>query len=292
MKFLITGASGQLGREWCMMLENSGHEFIGLSSASLDIRDATLVQNRLRTFTPDILINCAAYTNVDKAEDEAGKAHAVNKTGVKHLAFVCRSMGIRLVHYSTDYVFSGAKEDRSNYPDGYPEDAFRSPVNLYGESKYAGELTLEESGCDYLLLRVSWLCGAHGSNFVRKILELSETREELAVVEDQIGSPAFTFDVAEKSLELLRQNRSGTFHVSSSGVLSWADLAEEVFRLNGISTNVRRVPSSEYQTIAKRPSYSLLSKQKLEAVGIKALEWKSGLKRLLNEIGTENSRKP
>lgn len=292
MKILITGASGQLGSEWCNILKKSGDEFIAMSSTDLDIRDATQVHKSLEKVAPDILVNCAAYTDVDKAELEGGKTHAVNEAGVRHLAIACKSMGIRLVHYSTDYVFSGAKEDQLRYPDGYTEDAFRSPVNLYGESKYAGELALEESGCAALLIRVSWLCGAHGPNFVRKMLELSKTRNELAVVEDQIGSPAFTFDVAKKSLELLRQNRSGTYHISSSGVLSWADLAEEVFRASGVKTIVKRVPSTEYRTVAKRPHYSLLSKQKLVAIGIRPLEWKSGLKKLLNEIGTESSHKP
>ncbi|MCC5942630.1 MAG: dTDP-4-dehydrorhamnose reductase [Balneolaceae bacterium] len=284
MHYLITGAGGQLGKEWVLYAGENGLSFSAYTSSRLDITDKSRVVEVLESESPDVVINCAAYTKVDKAESDREKAFSVNEEGVKNLAVFCKNAGIKMVHYSTDYVFPGELADRSKFPDGYPEDAVCKPVNVYGASKRAGEVALEESGCDYLLIRVSWLCGRHGGNFVKTMLRLAKERDEISVVDDQFGSPAFTFDVARKTDALLKQNANGMYHISSSGLISWADYAEQIFLDSGLSTSVKRITTAEFPTEAKRPAYSLLSNKKMESAGIKPLDWKDGLDRLLMQL--------
>lgn len=288
MKFLVTGATGQLGREWVQFLEEKQLHFEAFSSGELDITDGNETEEKVKEVRPEVVINCAAYTNVDGAESESNKAFLVNETGVKNLATSCQSIGAILVHYSTDYVFSGSDEDRANYPNGYPEEAETKPVNVYGKSKRAGEKKLEEAECEWLLIRVSWLCGRYGSNFVKTMLRLGAERDTLKIVDDQIGCPSLAFDVVEKSYQLLEGNKQGIFHISCDGKLSWADFAEEIFNQKGVEVEVNRIPSDEYPFVAERPRYTLLSNQKAEKAGLRILPWKEGLKRLLEQV--EESR--
>ena len=284
MKFLITGANGQLGREWIQFLELKGEPFDAFGSKKMDITDSDQVRTRMEECRPDIVINCAAYTNVDKAEIEQELAHSVNETGVEHLVSACLEFNCKLVHFSTDYVFPGSFEDGSKFPDGYPEDAEKRPVNAYGRSKRAGEIVIEKSALDSLLIRVSWLCGPFGNNFVKTMLRLAETRDELSVVDDQKGSPTYTFDVVDKTYQLLNMSKSGVYHISSRGKISWADFPEEIFKQANIAITLYRIPSSEFPTKAKRPAFSLLSTQKLEKEGLKVLAWKEGLSVLLKKL--------
>jgi len=284
MKFLITGANGQLGREWIQFLELKGEPFDAFGSKKMDITDSDQVRTRMEECRPDIVINCAAYTNVDKAEIEQELAHSVNETGVEHLVSACLEFNCKLVHFSTDYVFPGSFEDGSKFPDGYPEDAEKRPVNAYGRSKRAGEIVIEKSALDSLLIRVSWLCGPFGNNFVKTMLRLAETRDELSVVDDQKGSPTYTFDVVDKTYQLLNMSKSGVYHISSRGKISWADFTEEIFKQANIAITLHRIPSSEFPTKAKRPAFSLLSTQKLEKEGLKVLAWKEGLSVLLKKL--------
>lgn len=282
MKFLITGAGGQLGREWVNFLaSNDDHEAIALTSAEMNITNQQNVTNILKSKKPDVVINCAAYTAVDRAESEPEPALGVNRDGVKYLAGACAENGAILVHYSTDYVFPGRAHDRRKYPEGYPENADRDPVNRYGESKLAGELELEKSEARWLLIRVSWLCSPSGANFVNTMLRLGSEREEVSVVDDQIGSPSFTFDVVDKTMTLLEKEKTGTFHISCSGNLSWADFAEEIFLQQKMDTSVARVTSSEYKTEAARPAFSLLATGKIRSEGLMPIHWKDGLRKLL-----------
>ena len=284
MKFLITGANGQLGREWVQFLELNGEPLDAFGSAALDITDSDQVKARIEECRPDVLINCAAYTNVDDAEDEQELAHSVNEKGVENLVTACLKYNCKLVHFSTDYVFPGSFEDGSKFPDGYPEDAEKRPVNAYGRSKRAGEIVIEKSTLDSLLIRVSWLCGPFGNNFVKTMLRLAETRDELSVVDDQKGSPTYTFDVVDKTYQLLNMSKSGVYHISSRGKISWADFTEEIFKQANIAITLYRIPSSEFPTKAKRPAFSLLSTQKLEKEGLKVLAWKEGLSVLLKKL--------
>ncbi len=284
MKYLVTGASGQLGSEWLRYFRENQIPFTGYNSAQFDITDKYSAEQIIDEDKPDVVINCAAYTKVDQAESEPDKAFLVNETGVKNLAEACSKRGINLIHYSTDYVFSGAKKDRERYPDGYPEDAPSDPINIYGKSKRAGEIVLENSSANWLLIRVSWLCGASGSNFVKTMLMLSEARDRIDVVSDQTGSPSFTFDVVEKTIQLMQKELTGIFHVSSRGEISWADFAREIFELSGKTTDVQNISSSEFPVAAKRPSFSLLSNQKIISAGLKPADRREALKRLLQQI--------
>ncbi len=284
MKYLITGANGQLGREWVRYLSAKNADVTATTSEQLDITDSDSVTKVIDEVAPDVVINCAAYTKVDLAESDFEGALSVNRDGVKNLINACANRVIKLVHFSTDYVFSGSEEDRDVFPTGYPEDAKTDPINRYGYSKRAGEIELEKSDIDWLLIRVSWLCGSQGSNFVNTMLRLGKEHGVVSVVEDQTGSPSYTFDVVEKTDQLLKKDLNGIYHVSSSGEVSWADFAEAIFLEKGQQTTLNRITTAQFKTIAKRPSFSLLNKDKMIKKGLKALDWHEGLKRLMVEM--------
>lgn len=284
MEYLVTGAGGQLGREWTKFLSGTDCSFTAYHSGNLDITDQATVEETLQKEKPDVVINCAAYTKVDQAENEQKKAFLVNEAGIKNLVEGCKKINAKLVHYSTDYVFSGDPDDREVYPRGYTEDAEPDPVNAYGESKRAGEIVLQNSGISWLLIRVSWLCGAEGKNFVKTMIRLADEKKSLNVVNDQLGAPSFTFDVVEKTDRLLQMNKEGIYHISSSGEITWADFAKEIFKQTGQQAVVNEVPSSEFVTEAQRPGYSLLSNRKIETFGGGQIDWKAGLQTLIRQI--------
>lgn len=287
LKIAITGSSGQLGREWCRFLEEKRgeSEVLPLSSGQLDITDAEGVVRTLDRLNPDIVINCAAYTDVDGAEDDHGSAFAVNEGGVRNLSRWCAVHSRRIVHYSTDYIFPGVSEDRELYPDGYPEDAGTNPINTYGASKLAGESALKESGAPFLILRTSWLCGIYGNNFIRTMLRLAGEREEISVVDDQFGSPSFTENVVFNTWALIEQGKQGVFHITSSGLASWYEFASEIFAKTGRNVKLNPVPSARFPVKAKRPAYSKLSTKKLaEIPGCKVEDWGVALGRYLKQM--------
>lgn len=285
MRILITGGNGQLGSEWVRYLNKQGVEFIALPSSDLDITDYEDVRRVLSNLKPDRIINCAAYTNVDQAEDEQEKAFAVNEGGVRNLGDYCASKGIKLIHFSTDYVFPGTEEDYEKYPEGYTEDHPTNPINTYGESKLAGEKAIEISGCDYLIIRVSWLCGKYGNNFVKTMLRLASERDQLSVVHDQYGCPTFTQNVVENGWVLLENNISGTYHMTSKGKITWYDFAKEIFTQSKTDVKLEPVSSTEFPVKAKRPSFSLLSTRKIANIpDISLIDWKKGLINLLAEL--------
>lgn len=287
MKFLITGAAGQLGREWVHFLNEKGFSYEAFSSSELDITDRKQVDGKLSEINPDAVINCAAYTDVDGAESDSKKAFRVNETGVQHLVHACEAVDAKLIHFSTDYVFSGSGEDKRKYPNGYPEEAETRPINVYGKSKESGEKILRQSKCEWMLIRVSWLCGRYGNNFVKTMLRLAAGRDELQVVADQIGCPSIAFDVVEKTFQLHEKDLTGIFHISCEGKISWADFAEEIFEQSGLEVNVDRITSEQYPFTATRPMFTLLSKKKLKKSGKDVLEWKLGLSELLDQIEEE-----
>jgi len=284
MDILITGAGGQLGREWVDYLEGRSHNIYAFGSNRLDITKPKQIEEVFDEYSPDLVINCAAYTNVDKAEDEPEKAFLINEGGVKNLASACKERRIKLVHFSTDYVFSGSEKDARTFPDGYPEDGPINPLNVYGKSKRAGEIALENSGADWLTIRVSWLCGRYGGNFVKTMLRFAESRSELDIVKDQIGSPTFCFDVAAKTMSLIDREMSGYFHISSKGKISWYDFADKIFEITGHKIHLNPVLSSEFKTKSDRPAFSLLSTAKIESAGLKPLVWDDGLEQLIQQL--------
>jgi len=285
MRFLITGASGQLGNEWVRFLLSTKEDFTYFSSPELDITNPESIERRLIDEKPEVVINCAAYTAVDEAESENEKADLVNSIGVKYLSEICLKRGIKLVHYSTDYVFSGDKDDMQEFPEGYREDAPCKPINAYGRSKHRGEQEVLQSGVDFLLLRVSWLCGIDGSNFVKTMLKLSTEKEALNVVNDQFGVPTFCKYVVKDTYDLLEKGESGIFHLGSRGMISWYDFAQKIFQLRGISTPVNPVSSNFFNAKAKRPSFSKLDILKAQKVlGKPSISWDEGLSELLENI--------
>lgn len=285
MLVLVIGAGGQLGREWVEYCSLNNIRYEAFDSKALDITNTRELENILSEVHPDIVINCAAYTKVDQAEDEAGIAEEINSIAVGNLARICAEKDIKLVHYSTDYVFLGSEEDQKRYPEGYPEGAPKAPKNVYGRTKYNGEKAILDSKCSYLILRVSWLCGEYGNNFVKTMIRLGSEREELSVVNDQFGCPAFTNDVVSQTWELLKEARDGVFHLGSEGVISWYDFAKEIFKMKGLEVHVNPVSSNQFPTKAKRPSFSKLSTKKISTIPtVKITSWQKGLKKLVNQI--------
>ncbi len=287
MRFLITGARGQLGREWMEFLKNSDHDVFGFGSKELDITNSENILTVFEVVNPEVVINCAAYTKVDQAEDEPDVALKVNEIGVKNLAVACIEYGSKLIHYSTDYVFAGTTDDKNVFPDGYPEDADSNPVNVYGKTKRAGEKSIENLNGDWLILRVSWLCGQYGNNFVRTMLRLGKEKSEMNVVNDQLGSPSFCFDVVEKTIGLIEKKKSGYYHVSSEGAITWFQLAEKIFEMSGDSPHLNPVSSTAFASKAKRPAFSYLNTYKLKSAGLQPIFWEIGLEKLIHQITTE-----
>lgn len=285
MKFLITGANGQLGKEWVHFCKQRKISHAAFSSKELNILDEDSIRNTFEDESPDVLINCAAYTKVDQAEEEPALSGLINTEALKLLSTYCLNHKTKLVHYSTDYVFAGTKEDQNKVPEGYPEDFETNPINVYGATKRQGELAIIESGCEFLILRVSWLCGQFGHNFVKTMIRLGTERDELNVVNDQFGSPTFADQVVEQSFELITQKKDGIFHLSSEGITTWYEFAKEIFKLKKMDVKVKSVDSTAFKTKAKRPSFSKLSTKKISTISnIEIKYWQEGLQRLINTI--------
>ena len=288
MKIILLGASGQLGREWQYYFSRKQDDSIILlpyTSNQLDITHRQELAKEISSQQPQIVVNCAAYTNVDGAETDYEKAKKVNTDAVADLANICKQNNAKLVHYSTDYVFPGKEEDRKKYPDGYPEDHPAEPVNRYGQTKWEGEEAIRESGCSHLIVRTTWLCGRYGSNFVKTMLKFGRERDELRVVNDQWGSPGFADEVVANTMKLVEAEAEGTFHLTSKGLTNWADFARAIFDYAGINVSVKAIPSEEYPTEAERPKFSKLDTGKAEAVpGVSITSWQEVLKRLLSQL--------
>ena len=285
MKIVVLGAGGQLGSEWQSFLEERKMAVHPYSSGEVDITNPKEIGRVIDEVSPDLLINCAAYTDVDRAEEEREQALEVNATAVDYLARACKRREIKLVHFSTDYVFPGKKEDREKYPGGYVEDHPVSPVNWYGETKLRGEQAIRNQDGNYLIVRVSWLCGKFGSNFVTKMLSLAEEHRELRVVSDQYGSPTFTGNVVLNTFNLIQKQQVGIFHITSEGLISWYDFARAVFRIADKDVSVKAVTSDEFPTTARRPFFSKLNIEKIKKVpGTVTRNWEEGLTMLLREL--------
>lgn len=287
MKILLLGAGGQLGREWQAFFKKRGHNHTLLSytSAQLDITDSGELADEMRKQQPGVVLNCAAYTDVDGAEEQRNRARNVNAKAVAQLGRLAEELDFMLIHYSTDYVFPGNEEDRRQFPGGYAEDHPADPVNYYGQTKWEGEQAVRVTTGNHLILRISWLCGVFGSNFVKTMLRLGSEREVLQVVDDQWGSPSFAAEVVRHTWTLLEAEETGTFHSTSRGLISWFDLAKAIFEEEDITVTVKAVSSEAFPTAAERPRFSKLNTQKIESVpGCTVEEWDIGLARLLCQL--------
>lgn len=277
MRIVVTGANGMLAKTLIPVL-SEGHDVIGLTHNSLDITDRGLANQVMKDLSPDMIINCAAYTKVDKAEEEREKAFLINGIGVQNLALISSDMNIPLCHISTDYVFDGKK----NRP--YTPFDNTNPVNTYGESKLAGERYIEWIMSRFYIIRTSWLYGEGGNNFVYTILRLSKEKKELRVVNDQIGSPTSTLSLSNAIKRLIMTGAYGIYHYTddSGGGISWFDFAQEILKISSLKVNVLPIRTEEFPLPAKRPSYSVLDTEMFSIVtGYRPLNWRDSLRDFL-----------
>ena len=278
MKVLVTGASGQLGHDVCLELERRAIPFCAPTSQEMDITDREAVLRCMEDTRPDAVIHCAAYTKVDLAEVEPEKCWAVNADGTRNIAEACRKLGSSMLYISTDYVFPG---DGDRFYE--PTDPV-GPANVYGRSKLAGELAVQSLLDKYFIVRISWVFGKNGNNFVKTMLRLAETRTELNVVCDQIGSPTYTADLAPLLCDMIQTDQYGIYHAANEGICSWAEFAQEVFAQEGKDVTVRPVTTAEYAAKAQRPLNSRLSKESLRNAGLAPLPgWQDAVRRFLME---------
>lgn len=279
MKILVTGGSGQLGYDVCLELERRGIEYIAPSSKEMDITDADAVREQISAYQPDAVIHCAAWTAVDAAEDVPEQAFAVNEGGTRNIALACREIGAKMLYISTDYVLPGTGTHF------YEPDDPTGPVNVYGRSKLAGELAVKELLEKYFIVRTSWVFGEHGNNFAKTMLRLAETRDEVSVVCDQIGSPTYTVDLAPLLCDMVETERYGIYHATNEDTCSWAEFAETIFRDSGKNVKVNYITTSEYPAKAMRPLNSRLSKVCLESAGFVRLPaWGGAVSCFLEEM--------
>ncbi len=279
MKIVVTGATGQLGYDVCQVLNERGIENIGLGSKDCDIGDEAEVKALFVRERPDALIHCAAYTKVDNAEEDVERCWRVNVDGTRNLAAACRECGAKMLYISTDYVFPGDGEEYYR-----PEDAY-GPKGNYGRTKLAGELAVQALLDRYFIVRISWVFGVNGGNFVKTMLRLAETHDSLRVVADQIGSPTYTADLAPLLCDMIVTEKYGVYHATNEGVCSWADFAEAIFAAAGKTVQVQRVTTEEYGAKAPRPKNSRMSKDKLTHQGFSRLpSWQDALGRYIEEV--------
>lgn len=274
MKVLVTGAGGQLGCDVCRVLKERGVEYRGLSSKELDITDENAVKQRLSDDRPDAVIHCAAWTAVDKAETYEAQAVRVNAEGTRYIARMCRELGAKMVYISTDYVFPGSGDRPYEVGDS------TGPLNVYGRSKLLGEEAVRELLKRCFIVRTSWVFGTNGNNFVKTMLRLSESRHEVGVVCDQIGSPTYTADLAPLLCDMIKTEKYGVYHATNEGFCSWAEFAQEIFRVANKTVTVHPLPSDQYPAAAVRPLNSRLSKNALYQASFSPLPtWQSALER-------------
>lgn len=279
MNIIVTGATGQLGYDVCKVLTARGIPHVGLGSKDCDITNREAVLALFDKLQPTAVIHCAAYTKVDLAEDEPEKCWAVNADGTRNLAEACRIHHAKMLYISTDYVFPGDGEAP------YLPESSTGPKGNYGRTKLAGELAVQAMLTEYFIVRISWVFGINGSNFVKTMLKLSETHDTLTVVCDQIGSPTYTADLAPLLCDMIASEKYGIYHATNEGECSWADFSRAIFAAAGKDVTVKNVTTAEYGAKAPRPANSRMSKDKLVENGFCRLPaWQDALTRYLKEI--------
>lgn len=287
-KILITGANGQLGNE--LMRLHWGEKFVLYPTdlPSLDLQEEDAIQELVSSLRPDYIINAAAYTNVEKAEDDRETALAINATAVRYLAQAAKKWGAKIIHISTDYVFQG------NESSPYTESEIPHPINVYGETKLLGEKELEEAGCPHIILRTAWLYSSFGKNFVKTMRTLFSQRDELRVVNDQRGTPTYAKDLALAIHSILHngwhKEKEGIYHFTNLGEASWYDFAKEIHRLSSLGDTCHLLPTTslDYPQKAVRPTYSVLSKDKIQQqFHLVIRPWQTALKECIDELNQQ-----
>lgn len=288
MKFLVTGVKGQLGFDVVQELKRRGYQAVGVDIEEMDITDEHSVGKVMEEVRPQVVIHCAAWTAVDAAEDEENipKVMAVNKTGTEYIAKFCKKFDAKMIYLSTDYVFDGQGEEP------WKVDDQRKPLNIYGQSKCEGEIAIEKILEKYFIVRISWVFGKNGKNFVKTMLNLGKNHDRLTVVSDQIGSPTYTYDLARLLVDMAETERYGIYHAANEGdYISWYDFTVEIMKqagkINDIYNHVEVIPvgSDQYPAKAKRPSNSRMDKSKLIENGFEPLPtWQDAVERYIKEI--------
>lgn len=290
MNVLVTGANGQLGTELRNITARSRNRYIfsdvislpGVETVHLDITDIAAIRIICESERIDAIVNCAAYTNVDKAEDDAQMAMLLNSTAAGNLAQVASELGATMIHISTDYVFNGSRA--IPYDEGQPTD----PLGVYGSTKLSGEKEIEKSGCKWIIIRTAWLYSPYGRNFVKTMRQLTAERDALKVVFDQVGTPTYARDLAGLITTIIDKgmlDRTGIYHYSNEGAISWYDFAKAICDLCGNTCDIRPCLSGEYPTKAVRPHFSVFDKRKVkETFGIRIPYWKDSLKDCINRL--------
>ncbi len=279
MRILVTGAAGLLGNTVVRIAGERGHDVRAFDIADLDVTDPGEVDRRLRAEKPEVVVHCAAYTAVDRAEEESDQAMSVNRDGTRNVAMAAAQVGATVVYPSTDYVFNG-RSDTPYGPDDEP-----SPLNAYGVSKLAGEQVLAVSGCRSLVVRTSWLYGAGGRDFVDVVLEQGARRSQMAVVDDQLGCPTWTGSLAPGIVELAEAGAEGTYHLCDAGEASWLDLARKVVEEAGIDLELTATSTAAWGAPAQRPPYSVLDCSRVETtLGREMTPWQESLRAYLLEV--------
>ncbi|WP_077307315.1 dTDP-4-dehydrorhamnose reductase [Terribacillus halophilus] len=285
MKILVTGFTGQLGYDVVRVGKSRGYQMLGLGSRDLDITIKSDVERVLSNYKPDAIIHCAAYTAVDKAEEDKEACWNVNVNGTQYLANVAEKLSAKFLLISTDYVFNGKGQEP------FREEDLPSPVGYYGYTKLEAEKIIQENLSKWFICRISWVFGINGNNFIKSMLKLADNRSELNIVDDQIGSPTYTYDLSKLILDMIETDKYGIYHASNEGYCSWADFAEEIFKLADKKMEIKRINSEEYPTAAVRPKNSRMSKDKLVLNGFNRLpDWKSALNHYLEAMRKEETK--
>ena len=280
MRVLVTGVGGQLGHDVMLELASRSHVGIGVDVAEMDITDADAVSAFIMQAKPDAVIHCAAYTATEKAEEEPDVCRAVNAGGTENIATVCRELDIKMLYISTDYVFDGKGTE------AFEVDDKAVPLSVYGLTKYEGECAVRKLLDKYFIVRISWVFGINGKNFVRTMLRITEQNNKVSAVNDQIGSPTYTKDLAPLLCDMIQSEKYGTYHATNEGYCSWFDFASEIFRLAGRDVEVTPVSSDFFPSKIKRPENSRLDKSELDKNGFSRLpDWKDALARYMAELG-------
>lgn len=276
MRVLVTGAKGQLGFDVVNELKKQGLTPIGVDVEEMDITDESVCRKVIAEAKADAVIHCAAYTAVDAAEDNVDLCRRINADGTRNIASVCGDLGIKMMYISTDYVFDGEGE-RPWEPDDR-----RDPLNVYGQTKYEGELAIEELTDKFFTVRIAWVFGLNGNNFIKTMLRLGREKGAVSVVNDQVGSPTYTYDLARLLVDMIQTEKYGRYHATNEGICSWYEFAVEIFRQAEMDVRVTPVSSEEFKAKAKRPHNSRMDKQKLVENGFEPLpSWQDALSRYL-----------
>lgn len=279
MKILVTGAGGQLGYDVLKVLEQRGHSVVPIDLPEIDITDKVSVQTFIYDSKVDAVIHCAAFTAVDAAEDESQLCTAINVYGTGYIAETCKLLDIPMLYISTDYVFNGMGT-RPWEPEDKPQ-----PLNIYGNTKYEGECLIRSLLQKYFIIRTSWVFGLNGKNFVKTMLKIAKEQDSVNVVNDQIGSPTYTADLAVLIVDMIESDRYGIYHASNSGYCTWYEFAMEIFRLSEVQIQIKPISSDKFKTRALRPKNSRMNQNKLKQNGFNELpDWHDALKRFIDEL--------